>query len=1169
MSTVTVLYGHAYDGKNEDAFRKCLEKIRRQEGDTCVYLVRSDVRVRQLRDEVLRELSGCFAFPVFTFPDFIRKIYHNSPGAKRVIGTLEQNLIIADLLRQRTRADGSQSFFTHFRQYPGLLARINEFLTSVRWIGIASPQALTERFSRCSDRRQHIHAELVQIFQGYVEHLQAANVIDDAGIFLELAQRAVSDHLEIRAQITSPELLVLEGYYELTPPVQQIFNALYAQFGRTILTLDTPCNPYNFPAEPETSKPFRIFREIVQYIHTSGFSLHEFGSPMRHRDIEAQKHAENEKCFATLGLHNIPSEQKLSIKSYRNRNEEVTEIAREIRTLYRDGKTMALREIGVTFPVIEQYERLIREIFPLFGIPFTMFQGYSLASSPVIVTIFRLLQVVLDDYSCEVLRNLFSSPLIQFETINFETYPQLDSLARSLGIVGGKQAWQKKLTQYQTELEQQKTEDRRRKIEDRRQKIDNEIPKIESTLPVVSCLLDFLFHFETVEPRPVVELIDLLREGIQRFQIPLKILQSKPRNILEQHTSALRTFFKILDSVKQAYTGTHLEQSDRLTLQEFGDLLRFTIQGETYYSPEILDDSVFIMGRLDTRQVQFKYLFFGGLVERDFPGQAEPNMFLSEQESEAFGLPTYQKRVQEADHLFYLNILNPSAKLYLSYPLQEGETELLRSAHVERIISRRQTPSQPEGNSEEQISVGKGVQTSVCNHNIEHIFTYTELYQWLGAHLQGAQASCLPAGVEAVLQLIEAEKGKDAITNFLNGLQAQKLRMSNQLSHFEGILSASWSKVVLHHRYVNHIYAVSEFDHYVRCPIRFFLQRLLHLQPLPELVTEIPAQEIGALLHRIVYRFYTGDAAQSLLCASLQGNVDPALLQRKHAREQWIQEARSSIYQIACEELDDYDFSGVFWERFTNSLLAGLQENAQHKQGLLAAFIEQEADDPDKAVPCYLEAHFGMTTFPNTEVSPSLAEEVEGRKRTGYVLSMTPLQFREKDEEGRTVTVKIRGTIDRIDVEPAHEHGKRRVVIYDYKTGAAPSVQNIKEGLSFQLPLYLLAVQNFFGEAYEVVAGGYYQLQSPHDLGKKGHLGSKKFSEQHYFKGYAKSLFDTHAEFLRLLEAYQTRTVSTAQAIKTGRFHPTALGPQDAKCDYCEYNQICRVDHQKMTSTII
>jgi ATP-dependent helicase/DNAse subunit B len=232
------------------------------------------------------------------------------------------------------------------------------------------------------------------------------------------------------------------------------------------------------------------------------------------------------------------------------------------------------------------------------------------------------------------------------------------------------------------------------------------------------------------------------------------------------------------------------------------------------------------------------------------------------------------------------------------------------------------------------------------------------------------------------------------------------------------------------------------------------------------------------------------------------------------------------------------------------------------KQGLLATFIDLEVNNTDKVIPCYLDAHFGMLVFPE---SGDTQHKFYPPGETGYILSREPFRLREKDADGRMAIVKIRGKIDRIDLEPVKKE-KCRVVIYDYKTGSIPSVQKIKDGLSFQLPLYLLAVQEFLGKEYEVIAGGYYQLKSPKDIGKKGYFGSKEYSEQNYFKGYAKSLFDTHEDFLGILEEYKSRVVQVVQAIKNAQFHPTIHGPQEAGCNYCEYNQICRVDHQRMSN---
>lgn len=1147
MGTVTVLYGHAYDGKNEEAFKECLERIRRNEADRCVYLVRSDVRSCQLREMVLREFGGCFGFPVTTLPDFIKRLYRQSPGARRELSSLEQYLLVEEVFRQREREGKGRFCFARFREHRGIVLKVQEFVTSVRRIGIASRQKLEPLLRTCSPKRRHVYEELATLFEYYGQRLEALNAIDETGIFLEIARQAASHQLDIRQSVPAPELLVLEGYYELTAPERQILLALFAQFDRSLLNLDTPHNPYNFPDEADTPKPCRIFREMAQYVQSSHCSVREMSARSVSSQYDIRKTLVNTIFNIEDHSPELPQHTgDVLVTAYQDKREEVTEIAREIRRLYHTGKITAFREVGVTFPVLEHYERFIHEIFPAFGIPFTMFQGYALASSPVVVTIFRLLEVVREGYRSETIAHLFASPLVQFEradeeaspdhALNAETYLYLDSLARSLGISGGKEVWHAQLSKYQaTDAPVEEAE--------------NAVDMQKTIIPTMLDFLAYLSLFEAETPRTAQEWIDCLQQGISRLQIPHRILQSPSRKILETDAAALHAFLNILDTLEQSpppASGEHARQR-LFTLGEFYDFLRLAVGSETYYPPQTFEDSVFIMGRLDTRQVRFSYLFFGGLIERDFPGQETPNIFLSDPEAERLGMPTYKQRVQESDYLFYTNLLNPTEHLYLSYPMQEGETDLLKAVYVEKVLQ-----GQKAFGASEPVDLPASAETSA---HPENVFTLSELYQWLGGALTTVDSP--HHAIDAVLRFIASARSAVYLENFVTGLRAQLLRTSEQLSQFDGILASDWARQLLCRRYDSHLYSGSEFDLYVRCPLRYFFRRLLGLVPLQDVETGISAVEIGQLLHRIVYRFYADMSGGN--GTSVQGNVDWAFLQKRADSAQWIQVAREKMARIGREELEPYAFSGVFWEQLMDTLLAGLQINEeqenqeQGRQGLLLSFIEREARDTDTALPRYLNANFGMFVFPGEDRDAD----------TGYILSGTPFRISAEDTDGRTVAIKLRGQIDRIDVEPEKAQGKRGVVVYDYKTGSVPSSQNIRKGLSFQLPLYMLAARELLpSESFEVVAGGYYQLKSPATIGKKGFLGSKEYARQGYFSGSTRGLLETPDEVLRILDEYKVRAIRTAQAITAGQFPPTELGAQDAGCSWCEYQRICRVEHQ-------
>ncbi|GAK59359.1 nuclease subunit B homolog [Candidatus Vecturithrix granuli] len=1201
MPTVTVLYGTAYDGKNRELFTKCLEKIRCHEGDACLYLVRTDVRVRQLRDFTLQHLPGWFHFPIYTFPDFIKILYQRSSHSQRILTELEQKILLERLLIYREEQLGDQFYFRQFHEHPGIVGKLQDFLNGIRRVGLASPQDLETALKRITTQERGFFTELIELLTRYCAELAQNALSDESGIFLEMARRAVAGELNLHPLIRSPELLVLEGYYELTMPEQQILTALCAQFEQTFLTLDLPMNPYNMPEDPALPRAFHLMREFVQFLKQSGFSVREYAAPLE----QSSEQVYIERSARFVHFFSLPPEkisvpsQHISVQSYQTRKHEVLEIAREIKRLRQSGEVCEFREIGVAFPLIETYMQLIREIFPLFDISFTMFQGYSLASAPLVVTVFNLFNIVLEDYSRAAIARFFASPLVAFKPIHAnatsgadlpalalhaETYPQLDSLALQLGILNEKAEWEQKLRAYQTTLEASGA--------------NQPLPPVCSLLPATFDFLEFLAQFEQNDPAGPDRWFTLLEQSINRFQMLSAFLKEEQQAIRERDSAALRAFLKLLQTLRQQYASSSLHW----TFRKFVETLRLAVQGESYYLPEILEDSVFVMGRLDTRQVEFRYLFFGGLVEKDFPGQGEPNIFLSDQETEVLGLATYKKAFEEAAYLFYLNVMNPAEHLYLSYPLQENDKDLLRSMYIEQIEKTLAVQSQAviEENPLQQL---------------QRLYTSSEVLQWIGAQLfqqhghlnefsgdqspvskrknaeassgiqqrasacfsvetghlwlgeRGVSTQYLPlsdqiqgdasmvSNITHALRFLRQTQGEDYVQHFLSGLRAQALRISDDLTEFDGMLRSDYMKQQLRFWYKRYVYAVSEFDLYFHCPMKYFFQRLLCLIPPPQIVRELFASDVGLLLHRIVARFYAGMANESA------GKADLAFLQRKADKTKWIDEAQARMAEIAREELAAYEFSGTFWESFTHVLLAGLSSDS-NQQGILAKFIQLEAQDPDKATPCYLEAHFGMSAVANPTQNA-----VEASEFCGYTLSDAPFSLKAQNRDGHEHTIRVRGKIDRIDVafpSSANQAGQANVVIYDYKTGSLPSGQKLKEGRFLQLPIYILAAQELLGEAYNVIAGGYYQLQSPQEIGKKHLLGSKEYADQQYFKE-MRTVFSTTEEYLAWLTLSARRAICIDQDLRQGYFHPTTFGETEAGCRYCDYQQICRVDHQRMS----
>lgn len=1146
MGTRTVIYGHAYDGKHQDALNACLAYIRRNEGDHCLYLVRSDVRVQQLRSHMLREWGGCFHIPVATLPDQIVRLYRQAVGARRMIGSLEQRLLLETIFRQRVAESGTQFCFHRFSEHPGMLRNVLDFIITARREGIATPQQLDERFRRCSARRRDVYAELRRLAQMYAARLDDMRVIDETGIFLAMARRAEADDIGLRPFVSEPELLVLEGYYALTPPEQQIFSALCRRFERTVVTLDTVQNPYAPTTEP--AKPFRIFEDLLAYIRASGFSV-QSGRATRYADDDDARLRCVDGLFGS-GTDGPASQASwhdaaefLTLTTYRHKAEEVTAIAREIKRLAQEQPDLALREIGVTFPVVEQYETLIAEIFPLYGIPYVMTKGRALHASPVVVTILRVLEVVAQDYDRAAMSKLLMSPFAAFAgasgaapaVLDADHFPALETLARMHGVVRGKTAWIDLLKAYEEDARRQQPESPERSADT----LDEDHILRPGLLPVLSEFFAVMSRLESAAPLPVAEWIERLRECILRLQIPHRCLQAPDRGLREQHAAAFRGIMTVLATLRE-----HAPAGARYSLQGVSDLLRRAVQQETYRAGEPLDDGVWIMGHLDTRHVQCAYLFFGGLIERDFPGRAEPNIFLSEQDAELFGLPTYAARVRETDHLFYANLLNATRRVYLSHPAREGDTDLLPAVYIDHIQRWKRDHAVSHDDAEHDHGPAITDQTGVSS---DEAYTFTELIALLG--MEQGRRERLSSRSQAMFAWLLAERGQSWTRGFVQGVAAHLAPTSGELGPFDGMITGAWGQRTMRRRYARHRFSASEFDLYARCPIRFLFERVLKVQPLREWSQEIERPEIGTLLHRIAFRFYAEPPERRP--AGREGNVDVAFLQARADSAAWLRRAKSRLLDIVREELGACSYAGVFWERFSRTLLAGLSEDNGVKgkaAGIFSGFADQEAAADDGLLPWFVNANFGM---------PAEYQDAEA-----YALSETPLQISGPDAQGRERSVAIRGQIDRIDVERAVKGDVQHAVVYDYKTGKPQSIKKIHEGVSFQLPIYALAAQEFLGPKYAVTAAGYYQLDAPDTVGKTTYFGSK--SARGYLRGKPRGLLENDDEFHQALEACKQHVIRIAEAIRIGRFHPSTLGPQHAGCSYCPYQRICRVDHQRM-----
>jgi ATP-dependent helicase/DNAse subunit B len=301
------------------------------------------------------------------------------------------------------------------------------------------------------------------------------------------------------------------------------------------------------------------------------------------------------------------------------------------------------------------------------------------------------------------------------------------------------------------------------------------------------------------------------------------------------------------------------------------------------------------------------------------------------------------------------------------------------------------------------------------------------------------------------------------------------------------------------------------------------MDRILKLEEEPEMEENISSMEKGSLVHRILFRYYSSLNKESILPDS--------------------EKPLEILTRIAREEFDKLPYSGVIW-----TLEKEIYFGRPGVKGLWERILEVDAEETAETgfSPRYLEFAFGKAGSRNLQDPQS-----SGR----------PLLINRGGHQ-----IKLIGKIDRIDVNRKN-HG----VVLDYKIGrtvTGAKTEDLLNGKSLQLPVYLYAVRNRI-DKIRPVAAGYYQVKDAENCQRLLVLTDVQQEPGLEKKSKPKSrlplrLGETEITLENLVEKSLDFVAAYVEDIKRGKFSHTTQ-PQDERCQsYCPFNQVCRKDVGKL-----
>ncbi len=483
---------------------------------------------------------------------------------------------------------------------------------------------------------------------------------------------------------------------------------------------------------------------------------------------------------------------------------------------------------------------------------------------------------------------------------------------------------------------------------------------------------------------------------------------------------------------------------------------------------------------------------------------------------------TESEQLYEDRFLFYQALTLYREHLYLSSPQHDGDVELVPSAFIDEL--QRIAEIETATNNDRTLFSTENFLKNYGAHVWEHVET------------EDVETPTIPSTISPTLPLIahnvRVEKSRTVTHNDLGyegGLR------SNLLS------PASRRALELRRE---RTYSVSQLETYGECPFRYFSDRVLNLNPTEEEETGLTNMEKGSLAHRILFEFYDRRRDAPPISGCENADFDEAVTDLQRIARDHLDTAEAQRHLNRADKL--------FWEIEAERFVGG-----HGRTGVLPAFLEAERERDLEVQPRYFEVEFG----------PSVRSE----PTDPHFGSTEAIMVGE---------VSLSGRIDRVEL------GNGMFVIGDYKTGSTtPKLNDLLEGRSLQLPLYVAVVEQLLKqqspsiqgladdlESVQGVGGVYYVLQeeSKAELGigrkeyngrafdvssRSGQLLSNAEPQTDDTESDSEARFD---EFRSVIDKSIDDANEYVRSITKGDFQLTSHDKAKV-CRYCSFKRICRV----------
>ncbi|HSV33740.1 MAG TPA: PD-(D/E)XK nuclease family protein [Pyrinomonadaceae bacterium] len=559
--------------------------------------------------------------------------------------------------------------------------------------------------------------------------------------------------------------------------------------------------------------------------------------------------------------------------------------------------------------------------------------------------------------------------------------------------------------------------------------------------------------------------------------------------------------------------------ASRPTLSSFIDEVERSIQSQVLALASGNRDGLRVLEATDVRGLRFRAVFIAGMIEGSFPLRTGHDWLYPHEERERlkqYGVvleDISSDTLLKEEHYFYQAACRATDRLYLTRPLALNDgSETVASYYIEEL-KRAIAPA--------EIKI-EAIRSDIDNRELSKSSTLSELAAGLirqstrPDHLTPPPNRLPP---NEIAGLVENAQAHGCLSDsVMRRVSIELERNGPSFGPYDGQITHPDLQAMIRARFgPEYIYSASGLSAYGNCAFRFFMARVLKLEPRNEAALDLQAIDAGKLLHDVLRRFFEKHRKQflpDLDREALRQEMIAVADQVFGEHERMVPPLNQRIWKIDCE---------------IRKLIL--------EQVLLYELRLQARTRPRGILPTYFELAFGRASQASDPAS-----------------SPEYLKFERPD---KTETALIQGQIDRVDVNPR----AREAVAYDYKMSFGAKLDDIESGRQVQIPIYLAALEQIFVRDFQLAGGGYYKLRG---RGPRLNQGLYRRMMEDCTDVSSRNTKLDDIEWQRIRNQVRARIWQFIDGMRGGNFEvDPSLGKET--CKFCEYSAVCRYDTYRIS----